>query len=88
MLKVLASTAMIADDDGRPLWRIHGLDYDMHSFVQQHPGGALARRLHLHAWRLRLPDGRQLEAPLPPHFRESLAALGLAVPGADWQFAP
>ena len=53
-----------------------------------HPGGALARRLHLHAWRLRLPDGRQLEAPLPPHFRESLAALGLAVPGAGWQFAP
>ena len=52
-----------------------------------HPGGALARRLHLHAWRLRLPDGQQIEAPLPPHFRESLAALGLAVPGADWQFA-
>ena len=36
---------MIADDDGRSLWRIHGVDYDMHSFVQQHPGGALAIRL-------------------------------------------
>ena len=51
-----------------------------------HPGGAVARRLHLHAWRLRLPGGQQIEAPLPPHFRESLAALGLAAPGADWQF--
>ena len=53
-----------------------------------HPGGALARRLHLHAWRLRLPDGRQIEAPVPPDFQDSLDALGLAVPGADWQFAP
>jgi len=51
------------------------------------PGGVLARRLHLHAWRLRLPGGQQIEAPLSPHFRDSLAALGLAVPGAGWQFA-
>jgi len=52
-----------------------------------HPGGAIARKLHLHAWRLRLPDGTPVEAPLPAHFQQSLAALGLAVPGADWQFA-
>ena len=52
-----------------------------------HPGGGIAGRLHLHAWRLRLPDGRRLEAPLPAHFRDSLATLGLAVPGAGWQFA-
>ena len=53
-----------------------------------HPGGSLARRLHLQGWRLQLPDGRQIEAPVPPYFQDSLDALGLAVPGADWQFAP
>ena len=52
-----------------------------------HPGGGIATRLHLHAWRLRLPDGTHLEAPLPDHFRASLATLGLAVPEAGWQFA-
>lgn len=50
-------------------------------------GGAIARRLHLHAWRLRLPEGRQIKAPLPPHFLATLDALGLAVPASDWQFA-
>lgn len=50
-------------------------------------GGAIARKLHLHAWRLRLPDGRRIEAPLPPHFLATLASLGLAVPAAGWQFA-
>ena len=52
-----------------------------------HPGGAIARRLHLHAWRLRLPDGPQIEAPLPAHFLATLDSLGLAVPTAGWQFA-
>ena len=52
-----------------------------------HPGGTIAKRLHLHAWRLRLPDGRMIEAPLQAHFQQSLGLLGLAVPGADWQFA-
>ncbi|MEC7210818.1 MAG: RluA family pseudouridine synthase [Pseudomonadota bacterium] len=52
-----------------------------------HVGGVVAARLHLHAWRLRLPDGTNLQAPLPDHFRGSLATLGLAVPGAGWQFA-
>ncbi len=51
------------------------------------PGGAIARRLHLHAWRLRLPEGRQIEAPLPANFLATLDALGLAVPASDWQFA-
>ena len=50
-------------------------------------GGAIARKLHLHAWRLRLPDGRQIEAPLPAHFLATIDSLGLAVPPADWQFA-
>lgn len=50
-------------------------------------GGAIARKLHLHAWRLRLPDGQRIEAPLPPHFLATLASLGLAEPAADWQFA-
>ena len=52
-----------------------------------HVGGGIAARLHLHAWRLRLADGTLIEAPLPAHFRDTLATLGLAVPGADWQFA-
>ena len=52
-----------------------------------HPGGDIARKLHLHAWRLRLPDGAAIAAPLPAHFQQSLDRLGLAVPGADWQFA-
>ena len=51
-----------------------------------HPGG-VAKKLHLHAWRLRLPDGIEIEAPLAAHFQQSLDLLGLAVPGADWQFA-
>ena len=36
---------MIVGDDGKALWRIHGVDYDLHSFVESHPGGALAIRL-------------------------------------------
>lgn len=52
-----------------------------------HPGGDVARRLHLHAWRLRLPDGRVIEVPPPPHFLNSLDALGLAMPPTGWQFA-
>ena len=52
-----------------------------------HPGGGIAGKLHLHAWRLRLADGTLIEAPLAAHFRDTLTTLGLAVPGADWQFA-
>ena len=51
------------------------------------PGGVMSRKLHLHAWRLRLPDGRQIEAPLPAHFLATVGSLGLAMPPADWQFA-
>jgi 23S rRNA pseudouridine955/2504/2580 synthase len=39
----------------------------------------IAKRLHLHAWRLALPDGPTIEAPLPPHLRDTLRALGLSV---------
>jgi len=52
-----------------------------------HPGGDIAKRLHLHAWRLRLPDGTPIEAPLSAHFQQGLDRLGLAVPDAGWQFA-
>ncbi len=51
------------------------------------PGSGIARKLHLHAWRLQLVDGTLIEAPLPAYFRNTLATLGLEVPGADWQFA-
>lgn len=74
--------------------RIH-MAHEGHSIIgdgkyggaSSHPGGGIAARLHLHAWRLRLPDGTHLEAPLPDHFRASLATLGLAAPGVGWQFA-
>jgi len=52
-----------------------------------HPGGTIPKKLHLHAWRLRLPDGTLIQAPLPAHFQQSLGVLGLAMPRADWQFA-
>jgi len=52
-----------------------------------HPGGDIAKKLHLHAWRLRLPDGTPIEAPLSAHFQQGLDRLGLAVPDAGWQFA-
>ena len=51
-----------------------------------HPGGEIARRLHLHAWRLQLPDGKRIEAPLSAHMTTSLEAIGLALPPAGWQF--
>jgi 23S rRNA pseudouridine955/2504/2580 synthase len=37
----------------------------------------IAKRLHLHAASLTLPDGMTVTAPPPPHFCETLAALGL-----------
>ncbi len=46
----------------------------------------VARRLHLHARALRVPNGRggwtALEAPPPPHFRETLKALGFEIADA------
>ena len=56
------------------------------------PGGLeVAKRLHLHARRLAVPDGRgghvDLAAPLPPHFRETFAALGFDSAGAADPFA-
>ncbi len=51
------------------------------------PGGLeVARRLHLHARSLVVPDGRggwkRFEAPPPVHFRETLAALGFDLAAA------
>lgn len=49
-------------------------------------GGLVARRLHLHAWRLKLPDGKVVEAALSDHMQASFYNLGFAVPSAGWRF--
>ncbi len=54
--------------------------------AEAHPGGLVAKRLHLHAWRLRLEDGVLIEAPLTGHMRVSLRNLGLQPPVGDWPF--
>jgi len=53
---------------------------------EAHKGGLVARRLHLHAWRLRLGDGTLVEAPLGGHMKGCLHDLGFAVPSGDWPF--
>ena len=52
----------------------------------KHPGGLLARRLHLHAWQIKVADGKVITAPLSPHFAASMERLGLALPPPDWRF--
>ena len=54
--------------------------------AEAHPGGIVARKLHLHAWRLQLADGTLVEAPLSNHMNESLSGLGLQVPKSEWPF--
>ena len=54
--------------------------------AEAHPGGLVAKRLHLHAWRLRLGDGVLIEAPLTGHMRTSLLDLGLQLPVGEWPF--
>ncbi len=54
--------------------------------AEAHPGGLVAKRLHLHAWRLQLGDGFLIEAPLTGHMRTSLLNLGLQLPKGDWPF--
>ena len=44
------------------------------------------RRLHLHAWQLKLTDGKVITAPLSPHLKASLADLGMDLPAAGWRF--
>lgn len=51
-----------------------------------HLGGLVARRLHLHAWQLKLTDGKAITAPISPHMKASLDDLGMNVPGAGWRF--
>ena len=51
-----------------------------------HPGGLIARRLHLHAWRLKLTDGKVITAPPSPHLKASLANLGMDLPTTGWRF--
>ena len=54
--------------------------------VDAHPGGMVARQLHLHAWQLKLPDGKLITAPPSPHMVTSLDALGLSMPPKGWRF--
>ena len=54
--------------------------------ANSHPGGVVARRLHLHAWQVKLTDGTVITAPLSPHFAASLEQLGLAQPPQGWRF--
>ena len=51
-----------------------------------HPGILAARRLHLHAWQVKLADGKVITAPLSPHFAASMKQLGLALPPPGWRF--
>ena len=51
-----------------------------------HPGAMVARRLHLHAWQVKLADGKIITAPLSPHFADSVEQLGLALPPLGWRF--
>ena len=51
-----------------------------------HPGGMVARRLHLHSWQVKLADGKVITAPLSPHFTVSMEQLGLALPPPGWRF--
>jgi len=51
-----------------------------------HPGDMVARRLHLHAWQIKLADGKVITAPLAPHFAASIAHLGLTLPPQGWRF--
>ena len=51
-----------------------------------HPDALVARRLHLHAWQLKLADGEFITAPFSPHFAASMEQLGLASPPMGWRF--
>ena len=44
--------------------------------------GGFDKKLHLHAWGLKLPEGREIFAPLPEHFVQSVKFAGLTLPGA------
>ncbi len=52
----------------------------------KHLAGVVARRLHLHAWRVELEDGKIITAPLSPYFAASMEQLGLALPSPGWRF--
>ena len=45
--------------------------------------GGFDKKLHLHAWGLRLPEGEEVFAPLPAHFISALQVAGLNLPTAD-----
>ena len=51
-----------------------------------YPGAMVARRLHLHAWQVKLADGKFISAPLSPHFAASMDQLGFTLPQPGWRF--
>ena len=51
-----------------------------------HAGGLIVRKLHLHAWQLKLTDGKVIIAPPSPHFETSLSDLGMKLPALGWRF--
>ncbi len=45
--------------------------------------GGFEKKLHLHAWGLRLPEGEEVFAPLPAHIISALKVAGLNLPTAS-----
>lgn len=45
--------------------------------------GGFEKKLHLHAWGLRLPTGEEVFAPLPGHIASALQVAGLNLPTAE-----
>ena len=50
--------------------------------AEAHIGG-FDKKLHLHAWGLKLPEGQELFAPLPAHFEGAASFAGLTLPDTD-----
>ena len=51
-----------------------------------YPEYLLPRGLHLHAWQVKLADGKVITAPLSAHFAASIEQLGLVLPPLNWRF--
>jgi 23S rRNA pseudouridine955/2504/2580 synthase len=57
-----------------------------YSGAAEHPGDIVSRRLHLHAWQVKLADGKVITAPVAPHIKASIDILGLEPPAESWRF--
>ena len=51
-----------------------------------HRRSMVAQQLHLHAWQVKLADGKVITAPLSSHFASSMEQLGLVLPPPGWRF--